>query len=122
MKGNVARTLAGVVILMALLYGATFLVRSLSLPLPAPILGLLMLTGFLMLWRGVPRVIADGSNALIRIFPLLFIPPIVALLEVKALVLSAPLVLLLAVSASTLVGLLVTALLYRALERGKGAP
>ncbi|SDE69896.1 CidA/LrgA family protein [Kordiimonas lacus] len=115
-----ARSLVGILILMAFLYGAAFLVRSLSLPLPAPILGLLLLTAVLLARRGVPEVIAAGSDTLIRIFPLLFIPPIVALLDVKALVLSAPLVLLLAVSASTLVGLLVTAFLYRALVRGKG--
>ncbi len=116
-----ARSLVGVLILMACLYGAAFLARSFVLPFPAPILGLLVLTVFLLLWRGVPDVLAAGSRSLIRIFPLLFIPPIVALLQVKALVLSAPLVLLLAISASTLVGLLVTAFLYRLLVRGEGA-
>jgi holin-like protein len=115
----VARSLVGILILMAFLYGAAFLVRTFALPLPAPILGLLMLTAFLLAWRDVPDVIAAGSDTLIRIFPLLFIPPIVALLDAKALALSAPLVLVLAVSASTLVGLLVTAFLYRALVRGK---
>ncbi len=111
------RSLVGVLILMACLYGAAFLARALALAFPVPILGLLMLTAFLLLWRGVPDVLAAGSRSLIRIFPLLFIPPIVALLQVKGLVLSAPLVLLLAVSASTLVGLLVTAFLYRLMMR-----
>jgi|GEM_PF-1583537 len=120
MIGNVARSLLGVLILMAFLYGAAFLVRAFALPFPAPILGLLMLTALLLLMRRVPAGIAAGSDTLIRIFPLLFIPPIVALLGVKALVLSAPLVLLLAISASTLVGLLVTAFLYRLLARGQG--
>ena len=115
------RSLVGVFILVALLYGATFVVRALALPLPAPILGLLVLTAFLVLRRGVPPIIEAGSRALIRIFPLLFVPPIVALLAHKALVLSAPLVLLLAVSVSTIIGLLVTAFLYRALARGKEA-
>ncbi|MFC4347608.1 CidA/LrgA family protein [Kordiimonas lipolytica] len=115
------RSLVGVAILVALLYGATLVVRALSLPLPAPILGLLALTAFLVLRRGVPPIIEAGSRALIRIFPLLFVPPIVALLAHKDLVLSAPLMLLLAVSVSTLIGLVVSAFLYRALARREGA-
>ena len=115
-----AKSLAGVLILVAFLYCAAFLARAVALPIPAPILGLLMLTACLLLWRRVPVVIAAGSDTLIRIFPLLFIPPIVALLGVKALVLSAPIVLVLAVSVSTLVGLLVTAFLYRVMVRGEG--
>ena len=74
------------------------------------------------LWHGQgPRFIAMGAGYLFRLFPLLFIPPLVGVVRLRNVIIAEWLALILVVTLSTLVGLLATAFTYRRMRRGKGA-
>ncbi|NVJ68950.1 MAG: CidA/LrgA family protein [Alphaproteobacteria bacterium] len=114
------KTLAGIGFLVLLLYAVDGIKQALGLPVPSAIVAMLLLTFFFASQRRVPDFVDQGAKALMRVIPLLFIPPLVAILDVRAMVLSHPVVLFLAVTGSTLVGLVVTGLLYKALVRKRG--
>ena len=115
-----ANRIAGIFVIALLYFALEGLGRMIVLPLPSAVLGILVLS-VLLLWLGrIPDYLGEGAETLIRLFPLLFIPPLVAVSDLGALISRHWLVLLLAVSVSTLTGLWVTAFVYRALRKGQG--
>ena len=51
-------------------------VQALSLPLPGPLVGMLLLFAGLLLRGGLPDALRDAANALLRHLMLLFIPAV----------------------------------------------
>ncbi|TNE60546.1 MAG: CidA/LrgA family protein [Alphaproteobacteria bacterium] len=112
--------IAGVGFFAGLVLVVDWAVRHTGLPLPAPVVAMALLVLGLGLQKRVPRTLDAGAGLLFRIFPLLFIPPLVALVAVGDILLRQWLVLLFAVTASTFIGLAVTALLFRAFRKTGG--
>ncbi|NVJ97198.1 MAG: CidA/LrgA family protein [Alphaproteobacteria bacterium] len=111
---------AGILIIAILYFLLDGLGRAVALPLPTAILGIVVLAAVL-LWLGrVPEFLGNGADTLIRLFPLLFIPPLVAVSGLGALLVSHWLVLLIAISLSTFAGLAATAFIYQAFRKGQG--
>ena len=109
--------LAGGGFLLILVVGLEALLGRMAFIVPASVVAMAVLTLFFV-WRGtVPGFIATGATMLFRIFPLLFIPPLVGVIRLKDLVFDNGLALLLIVTLSTFIGLVVTAVLYRWLSR-----
>lgn len=114
------RPAAGILFLTLLYLAVDGLVQAFSVPVPAAIVAMAVLALFLQWHKRVPDFIAAGSDALVRLFPLLFVPPLVAVADLGALLWGQAVVLFCAVVASTLVGLFITVILYRVVA-GRGA-
>jgi holin-like protein len=115
------KSLAGVFALLLFAAALDGLVTAFALPLPAPVVAMALLLLFLN-WNGhVPDYLDLGIAFLFRLFPLFFIPPLVALVPLRDLIAAHWFVLLFTVTVSTALGLMVTALLYKALRRGGAA-
>jgi holin-like protein len=100
------------------------LVHALSLPLPGPVLGMMLL--FLaLLWRGrkvpgqaqVPEALADTSDALLRNLSLLFVPAAVGIVQHVATLRENGLAIAVAIVISTALAMAVTALVFEHLGR-----
>lgn len=117
--------LNAITILMVCQLAGELTVRVLSLPVPGPVLGMLLLFAGLLLRGGVPRAMSDTAGGLLRNLSLLFVPAGVGVvahlgrLSEEALPIAAALV------GSTLLTIAVTAWVMAALlkrtGRGPGA-
>ena len=110
---------AGILLLLCQLAGES-LVRAADLPVPGPVLGAVIMLGFLGLRRGVPENLGRTSHDLLANFSLLFVPAgagiilHVARLEAEALALIAALI------GSTALTIAVAALVFVGIDRLMG--
>ncbi len=95
--------------------------RALSLAVPGPVLGLLLLLALLMLRRGTSETLQSTAHALLARLFLLFVPAGVGVFAHLALIRAEWLPIAAAVTGSTVVALLVTAFAVCAVERAVGA-
>ncbi|MCJ9429716.1 CidA/LrgA family protein [Kordiimonas marina] len=126
-KASVVQSVLGVGFFLGLVEVVDWGVRRYGLNLPAPVLAMALLTLGLAFQKRVPATLSAGAGLLFRLFPLFFIPPLVAIVAVMDVVVRSWAALLFAVSISTFVGLAVTALVFRGLRkaqagRGEGTP
>jgi holin-like protein len=99
------------VLLLCQLAG-TIIQEGTGLPIPGPVIGLVMLLGYLV-WRGgpPPPVLRDTAQGLLKYFGVLFVPAGVGVVtELHELRVNA-LAIAVAIPVSTLLGLLVTGVL-----------
>lgn len=90
-------------------------VRALGLPVPGPVLGLVLLLGVLV-WRGgVPDALAQVADRLLENLSLLFVPAGVGVIVYLGLIAHEWFAIVMALIGSTALGLVVTALVLRAL-------
>jgi len=93
--------------------------QALSLPVPGPVLGMILLFAFLMLRGHVPEDLGQVSGSLLRSMSLLFVPAGTGVILHIQLLAEAAVPLGLAVAFSTAVAIVVTALMMRWLGRGE---
>lgn len=105
--------LAGLLILQAL---GELLARSLHLPVPGPVVGMVLLAGLLG-WSPLRAPLEAAATALLQHLSLLFVPVGVGVMTHLGLLQTHGLRLLVVVVVSTWVGLAVTALVLRLLLR-----
>ncbi|MEA2859552.1 MAG: holin-like protein [Methylobacteriaceae bacterium] len=112
-----------VILLFCQLLGEA-LVHALTLPLPGPVAGMMLL--FLaLLWRGrkapgepqVPEALADTSDALLRNLSLLFIPAAVGIIQHTGILRESGLAIAVSIVVSTVLAMAVTALVFERLGR-----
>ena len=113
------KSVFGIAFFVASIFAAQWAVEAVGLPVPASVAAMVMIAVGLAVLGKVPSAIEEGAAVLFRIFPLLFIPAIVGVVTVLDLVTNNWLLLIFAITGSSLLGLLVTALLYRALRAKK---
>lgn len=112
---------AGIGFFVLLVLALEGLVAGFALPVPSAVLAMALLTVFFVWNGGVPAFVATGAGFLFRIFPLLFIPPLVGIVKLRDVVVAEWLSLLLVVTLSTVMGLLAAAAAYRMFHgRGRG--
>lgn len=63
----------GMTVLLVCQLAGEVTARALSLPVPGPVLGMLLLFGIL-LWRGAPDWLDQVGQGLLRLLPLFFVP------------------------------------------------
>jgi holin-like protein len=115
-----ARESGGIAVCAVTFFGADALGRQVALPLPAGVVGALVLVALLAL-RILPLSrVAPGANRLLRHLGLLFVPAAVLALRQRALLFPALVPLLLIVALSTTVGLVVAGALTERLSRREG--
>ena len=108
------RTGLQLVALGALFAGCQWLVARTGIPVPPGLLALLLLIG-LLLGRVLPeRTVAPGGDVLLRILPVLFLPPGIGVVRELHLVSGHGLTLALVLVASLVVGQLVAGLVAQA--------
>lgn len=90
---------------------------ALSLPIPGPVLGMLLLFLFLLVRKHAVELLAPTSNHLLRHLSLLFIPAGVGILPYASRIASEWLAISVALVASTLISLVVTAEVLRRLQK-----
>ena len=96
--------------------------RSLSLPLPGPVVGLVILLGILVLRDRTPAVeLSSTAGWLLRNFGLLFVPAGVGIITQLDVIGENWIALAIAIPVSTLLGLLVTGWLMQRLARDEGS-
>lgn len=100
------------------------LVAWLTLPLPGPVAGMLILLAGLIVRGGIPPGLADVGDFLLGNFSLLFVPAGVGIMLHAGLLGAEWLPITVALIVSTLLTIAVTALIMRALsgDEGSGAP
>lgn len=103
--------LAGLLLLQS---AGELLARSLKLPVPGPVVGMVLLA-MLLTWPAVRPALEAAANALLQHLSLLFVPVGVGVMTHMGLLQAHGLRLLLVVVVSTWVGLAVTALVLQRL-------
>ena len=103
--------LAGLLLLQSV---GELLARSLKLPVPGPVVGMVLLAA-LLAWPAVRPALEAAANALLQHLSLLFVPVGVGVMTHMGLLQAHGLRLLLVVVVSTWVGLAVTALVLQQL-------
>jgi holin-like protein len=92
--------------------------QALSLPVPGPVLGMILLFLFLVLRGHVPEELGQVSGNLLQTMSLLFVPAGTGVILHIQLLAEAAVPLGLAVAISTAAAIVVTALMMRWLDRG----
>ena len=110
--------LRGLAWLLALQSAGELLARGLHLPLPGPVIGMMLLLCALR-WPVVREPVSVAANFLLSHLSLLFVPVGVGVMTHLSLVARYGLQMLAVVVLSTLVGLLVTVVTLKALQRRK---
>lgn len=101
-------------------FAGEIIARGASLPLPGPVLGLLLLLGWLFFRARAPNPqLVTTSGWLLRHFGLLFVPAGVGVITQLDVLKDNWLPLLVAIPVSTLLGLLTTGWLMQRLARGE---
>ncbi|MDN4492369.1 CidA/LrgA family protein [Ureibacillus aquaedulcis] len=114
---KIIRTIAQILILYAFYYIGVFVVEITGLPLPASILGLVLLAFCLqMKWVKV-EYIQEGAGFLIAFMTLFFIPPIVGIIDYPQLLSVEGFLLLGSVFVSTLFAILISSKLSEMIEK-----
>ena len=110
---------AGIGFFILLVLALEFFLTGFGVPVPSAVLAMALLTAF-FIWHGnVPAFLATGAGFLFRVFPLLFIPPLVGIVKLREVMVAEWLPLLLVVTVSTVLGLVTAALAYRTFH-GRG--
>ncbi|GAB4229531.1 MAG: CidA/LrgA family protein [Kiloniellaceae bacterium] len=92
-------------------------VRLFDLPVPGPVLGLVLLLGFLALRKGIPGELAPTANGLLKHLSLLFVPAGVGVLQHLQRIQAEWLALAAALLVSSVATIIVTAVVMRAMMR-----
>lgn len=92
-------------------------VRLTHLPVPGPVLGLVLMLGFLALRRGVPQALDTTANGMLKHLSLLFVPAGVGVLQHLARIQAEWLALTVALLVSSVATIVVTAVVMRATIR-----
>lgn len=101
--------MAGLLILLLFLLSGTVLQQTLNLPLPASILGMILLLAFLLIHGKTPASLSQISKALSPLLPLFIIPVSVGIVTQKSLLAEHGLVLFIILTVSIVPGALVSA-------------
>jgi len=114
---RIIRTIAQILILYVFYYIGVFIVKITGLPLPASILGLVLLVFCLkMKWVNVDYI-REGAGFLISFMTLFFIPPIVGIIDYPQLLSVEGFLLLATVFVSTLFAILISSKLSEVIEK-----
>jgi len=101
----------GLTVLLLCQLAGTVLQEGTGLPIPGPVLGLVMLLGY-MVWRGgAPLFVRDSSLGLLKYFGILFVPAGVGVVTELQELRENALAISVAIVVSTLLGLVVTGVL-----------
>jgi putative effector of murein hydrolase LrgA (UPF0299 family) len=123
--------LQGFFVLLACQLAGESISRGLHVPIPGPVLGIMLLVGFLFLRRwqtGEDPARRDAplgfaADGLLRYLGLLFVPAGVGIVQSFHLVLANGLAVIVALIGSTLITLIVTVFVFRLVSRAvSGAP
>lgn len=95
--------------------------RMLSLPVPGPVIGMILLFLALLSRGGVPEPVQETAGGLLRHLSLLFVPAGVGVMVHAGRLEAEALPIAVALFGSTLIGIAVTARIMAALLRGQGA-
>ena len=112
--------LAGILQLMIFNLLGYALVQGFDLPIPAPVIGLVLLLVFLLIRGSISESLAEATSKLLPLLPLFLIPASAGVVEYGALVKKEWLPILLALVVSLLVSFLVTPFLFRFFVRLTG--
>lgn len=93
------------------------LAHVLSLPIPGPVIGMILLLAYLMVRRETAHKLAPTSMELLRHLSLLFVPAGVGIMVHARLLAAEWLPILVALVASTIVSIVVTAAVVRRLQK-----
>ncbi len=113
---------AVIALVLALQLAGELASRTLGLPVPGPVIGLLLLFVVLVLRGETPEPLAALANGLLSHLSLLFVPAGVGVMSYLALLADAWLAVLITVIASTLLAIAATAGSLRLLQRLSGRP
>jgi len=94
------------------------IVGALSLPIPGPVLGMLLLFVLLLMWGEVPKNLGHTADGLLRAMSLLFVPAGTGVMMHFQLLGEALVPLSAALVVSTIMTIVVTALMMRWLGKG----
>jgi holin-like protein len=100
--------------------GGELFARLAGVPVPGPVIGLVLMLGFLALRRGVPADLDTVAGGILRHLSLLFVPVGVGIVQQVELVRAYGLALVGAVVVSTVLTLAVTALVFVGVSRLTG--
>jgi holin-like protein len=114
---NVLMFLSQLFLLWAIYQLSSFIVGILHLPIPASVLGMILLYIFLSSGIIQIRYIEKSASFLIRHLALFFVPFAVGLMNYAGLIKTSGMQLLLMIAGSTIIGLLITAGLTQSLSR-----
>ena len=112
--------LACITLIFACQLAGELFVATLGLPVPGPVAGMVILLAGLLLRGNIPPDLEKVGDGFLSHFSLLFVPAGVGIMLHAQLLAAEWLPLSVALVASTLLTIAVTALLMRALSRGKG--
>jgi putative effector of murein hydrolase LrgA (UPF0299 family) len=110
---------AGILLLLCQLAGES-IVRAVDIPVPGPVLGAVIMLGFLALRRGVPASLGKTSQDLLANFSLLFIPAGVGIIVHIARLEAEAFALIAALIGSTALTIVVAALVFVGVDRLMG--
>lgn len=114
---NVLMFLSQLFLLWAIYQLSSFIVGILHLPIPASVLGMILL--YILLSSGIIQIryIEKSASFLIRHLALFFVPFAVGLMNYAGFIKTSGMQLLLMIAGSTIIGLLITAGLTQSLSR-----
>src|SRR5688500_5015865 len=110
---------AGILLLLCQLAGES-LVRAVDLPMPGPVLGAVVMLGFLSLRRSVPNSLGRTSHDLLANVSLLFVPAGTGIILHAARVEAEAVALIAALIGSTALTIAVAALVFVGVDRLMG--
>lgn len=114
---KIIRIITQILILYVFYYIGVFIVELTRLPLPASIIGLLLLVFCLqMKWIKI-EYIRDGAGFLIAFMTLFFIPPMIGIIEYPQLWSKDGLILIATVIVSTMLAIYITSVLSQKIEK-----
>lgn len=114
---RIIRIIFQIIILYVFYYAGVLIVELTNVPLPASVIGLLLLFIALQLkWIKV-EYIKDGATFLIGIMTLFFIPPMLGIIEYPELLSLDGIILMVAVLISTLFAILITSICSQWIEK-----
>ncbi|MCW8125503.1 CidA/LrgA family protein [Microbulbifer halophilus] len=116
----IAHWLGGAAILLGCSLLGDLLSDRLSLPVPGPVVGMLLLLAGLMIYGSVPRGLALVSSQLLRLLALLFLPAATGVFFLRHLDATDWLAILAATTVGTLLSFTLCALLLKKLLRDGG--
>ncbi|HSC81181.1 MAG TPA: CidA/LrgA family protein [Chitinolyticbacter sp.] len=109
--------LYGLTVLCAFLLAGEMIARIAGLPIPGSVLAMLLLTGWLLMRRGVEPRVARVSSGLLRYMPLFFVPAGVGVMELGPRLATEGWAMAVVIALSTAITLAVTALTLQWLLR-----
>ena len=114
--------LPGLVALICCQFAGEVIVRTASIPIPGPVIGLLFLVIALIALRRIPESVSAASDGLLRHLSLFFVPAGVGALRYADLLAKEGVRLALVLVLSTAITLSVTALVFLWARRGTTEP